>query len=470
MLILPVLLAGGSGTRLWPLSRQDKPKQFIRFGNGYSLLQQAALRFVEHGCLPPVVVCNEQHRFMVAQQLLEIGVTASAIILEPSAKNTAPAALLAGLWAQQHHPSASLFFAPADHAIENFTPMGEQLAQLHEHACSHLIVFGITPTHAETGFGYIHCETTPQSHDCNLIKVCAFTEKPDSQRAQEYLAHGNYLWNSGMLMAGVEHFLQRLKHYQPSMYIQVSEAAQFQPDLDFIRIVSDTWNALEGESLDYALLEHDSSLLVMPASLNWFDLGSYEQLYRYHEANEDGNVVLADAVLQHSTNNFIYAQDNHVVATLGLENTVVVHSADTTLIAARESLHLLPDLLDNVGKQYPERREFHNKTFRPWGHYQVLNEGDNFKVKRIVLNAKGRLSLQAHQHRSEHWVVVSGEVEVTVEQHQHPLRSGQSIYIEAGQKHRLCNTGKAPAVIIEVQNGAYLGEDDIERFDDDYGR
>ncbi|MEO2281568.1 mannose-1-phosphate guanylyltransferase/mannose-6-phosphate isomerase [Pseudoalteromonas pernae] len=469
-MILPILLAGGSGTRLWPLSRQDRPKQFIQLVGQHSLLQKAALRFVANGCLPPVVVCSEQHRFMVAQQLLEIGVQASAIILEPSGKNTAPAALVAALWAQQHQPDAQLFFAPADHAISDFDTLLTRLHDLVPDVQNTLLVFGITPTHAETGFGYIHCGAHSGISDDDVYHVESFTEKPDLGRAQQYLEQGCYVWNSGMLMAGVDTFLTEFKRCRSEMYIQVERAANFSADLDFIRVDQAMWQQVTSESLDYAILENSDKLLVCLSTLHWFDLGSYEQLSRFYNADNCNNVVLGEAVVVDGKDNFIYTEDNHLVTTLGIKGAVIIHSGDTTLVASKDSLDDMPKLLNEVSARFPERREFHKRTFRPWGQYEVLNEADNYKVKRITLSAHTRLSLQAHQHRSEHWVVVKGTVDVTVDEHLQTLQSGQSIYIQAGQRHRLANTTDDIAVVIEVQNGEYLGEDDIVRFDDDYGR
>ncbi|WP_462156959.1 cupin domain-containing protein [Pseudoalteromonas sp. GB56] len=240
--------------------------------------------------------------------------------------------------------------------------------------------------------------------------------------------------------------------------------------LDFIRLDKDMWQQVASESLDYALLENSDKLLVCLSTLHWFDLGSYEQLSRFYSADNYNNVVLGDAVVVDGKDNFIYTEDNHLVTTLGIEGAVVIHSGDTTLVASKTGLEQMPKLLEQVSARYPERREFHKRTFRPWGQYEVLNEAHNYKVKRITLNARTRLSLQAHQHRSEHWVVVQGRVTVTVDEQQHTLQSGQSIYIQAGQRHRLANTTDDIAVVIEVQNGEYLGEDDIVRFEDDYGR
>ncbi|WP_158684022.1 mannose-1-phosphate guanylyltransferase/mannose-6-phosphate isomerase [Pseudoalteromonas sp. T1lg10] len=472
-MILPVLLAGGGGTRLWPLSRQDRPKQFLRLNGEHSLLQQTALRFRHAGCLAPLVICSAEHRFMVAQQLLEIDMCASAIILEPEGKNTAPAAALAALWALQHHAEASLFFAPADHAIANFELLTDKLGELEGAAQQHLVLFGITPSEPQTGFGYIRKgKRFASSADCTegLYRVAGFTEKPDRATAEDYLKQGQYYWNSGMLLAGCGVFIRQFQEHRPQLLAKVRSAATFSSDLDFTRVDEHAWQLLDGDSLDYALLERSEQLLLCPLPLQWFDLGSFAQLYQYHSRDEHDNLVLGSAVCADSRGNLIAADEQHLVATLGISDTVIVHSGDTILVAAKDHLEKMPELVAKVAEEHPQQRRYHRQTFRPWGHYEVLNEGDGYKVKRIVLQAQARLSLQAHQHRSEHWVVVSGEVLVQVEQQEHRLSSGQSIYIQAQQRHRLTNVGNRAAIIIEVQSGDYLGEDDIIRFDDDYGR
>ncbi|WP_158678837.1 mannose-1-phosphate guanylyltransferase/mannose-6-phosphate isomerase [Pseudoalteromonas sp. T1lg75] len=476
-MILPVLLAGGGGTRLWPLSRQDRPKQFLRLNGEHSLLQQTALRFRGAGCLAPLVICSAEHRFMVAQQLLEIDMCASAIILEPEGKNTAPAAALAALWAQQHQPDASLFFAPADHAIANFELLSDKLGELDAIAQQHLVLFGITPSEAQTGFGYIRKgKRFASSADCTegltegLYRVAGFTEKPDRVTAEYYLQQGHYYWNSGMLLAGCAVLIEQFQEHRPQLLAKVRSAATFSSDLDFTRVDEHAWQLLEGDSLDYALLERSEQLLLCPLPLQWFDLGSFAQLYQYHSRDQDDNVVLGSAVCVDSRGNLIAAEEQHLVATLGIEDTVIVHSGDTILVAAKAHLDEMPKLVAKVAAEHPQQRRYHRQTFRPWGHYEVLNEGEQYKVKRIELQAQARLSLQAHQHRSEHWVVVSGDVLVQVEQQEHRLSGGQSIYIQAQQRHRLTNVGTEAAIIIEVQSGDYLGEDDIIRFDDDYGR
>ncbi|WP_278404195.1 mannose-1-phosphate guanylyltransferase/mannose-6-phosphate isomerase [Pseudoalteromonas ruthenica] len=469
MLILPVLLAGGSGTRLWPLSRQDRPKQFLCLDGEHSLLQQTALRVQHHSLLPPLVVCNAEHRFMVAQQLLEVGVDPCAIILEPQSKNTAAAVAIAALWAQQHYPSASLFVTPADHAIANPACLIERLPALAQHSEQALLTFAIEPTRAATEYGYI-LKGKAAEQATNLFHVQHFKEKPSYALAQQYIEHGNYYWNSGMFMFTSGCFVRELEQHQPQMMAALRKAAHFHRDLDFVRIDADAWQHVPSDSIDYALLEHSEQVLTCPLSLQWADLGSFAQVWQHTEQDHQGNAVIGEAVLQDSHNNLVVTDEHQVVATLGVHDLAVVQSGDTTLVAAKSQLHTMPALLSQVSEQYPQRRLRHRQVFRPWGSYEVLNEGPGFKVKHIMLHAKTRLSLQQHQHRAEHWVVVSGTVLVEIDGQQSQLSAGQSTFIAAGQKHRLSNTSNTVARVIEVQSGAYLEEDDIVRFDDDYGR
>ena len=467
-MIVPVILAGGSGTRLWPVSTQQYPKQFIALNGEHTLFQQTLLRVNTAQFAAPVIVCADEHRFIVAQQLMEVSIKAQAIILEPSAKNTAPGLALAAHWLLQHSGSTTMLVCPADHAISKFESMAQSLSNLAPLAQNQLITFGIKPTSAHTGYGYIQLgEHIEEFAPCQ--RVASFVEKPNAATAQRYVQQG-LLWNSGMLLCSVHSYLSALQRHEPALAQGVAHCAHFTSDLDFIRIDSNAWQQVKARSIDYAVLEHDQNVVCAPTAIEWSDLGSFGQVYAQGEKDTADNVISANTAIEQSHGNYVYSDQPHLLALLGVDDLAIVHSGQATLVAKKSHLQEMPALLAQIQTKSPEHLQAVGKVYRPWGSYEVINQGVNFKVKRIELKPHQRLSLQSHQHRSEHWVVVKGCVTVQVEEKEFALKAGESTFIAQKQRHRLSNFSDTKAQVIEVQIGNYLGEDDITRFEDDFGR
>lgn len=469
----PVILSGGAGTRLWPLSRQAMPKQFLALAGGRrSLLQETALRVADKRRFrAPILVGGEEHRFLIRDQLDEIGIEPAALILEPEGRNTAPAVAVAALEAMVHDPEALILVLPSDHAVADlgaFRAAVDTASQAAE--AGYLTTFGIEPRHAETGYGYIRAGAA-LGGVAGARTVDAFVEKPDLARAQAYLAEGGYFWNSGMFLMPAALLLAELERHEPA----IAEAARAahgarRADLGFTRLAAEPFAKAPALALDVAVMERTDRAAVVPADPGWSDLGSFRALRAAGAADARGNVVCGDALLRDTDGTYVHAEGRMLVAGLGLKDMVVVASDDAVLVAPLERAEDVKALVGDLERENRAEGAFHREVHRPWGTYRDIDWETDFRVKRIVVKPGGRLSLQRHAHRSEHWVVVEGVATVTLGDTVTRIARNQSIYVPAGEKHRLENRTDRPLHLIEAQVGDYLGEDDIERFDDVYGR
>lgn len=481
--IVPVVLSGGAGTRLWPLSRELYPKQLLPLVGEQTMLQETVLRLQGvAGLASPVVVCNDAHRFMVAEQLRQAGQAAETIILEPVGRNTAPAVAVAALQAVACGDDPLLLVLPADHVIRDAEALCAAInAGVSEVQSGALLTFGIVPTAPETGYGYIRRGEKCEVRGLNLVSnlstaplslytVDQFVEKPDQSTAEKYLASGDYYWNSGMFLFKASTYLAELEKYAAPMLQSCRLAWQGRvADLDFTRLDADAFAACPANSIDYAVMEKTLHAVVMPLAAGWSDVGSWAALWEVGPGDEAGNVSFGDVTSIDCHNSYLYAS-SRLLATIGLQNTVVVETADAVLVAAKDRVQEVKQVVDRLKTLQREEHLLHRRVNRPWGAYEGLDNGDGFLVKRITVNPGAQLSLQRHQHRAEHWIVVRGTAEITCENVIQTLDANQSIYIPIGDKHRLCNPGIEVLEIIEVQTGALLSEDDIERFEDQYGR
>ncbi len=486
----PVILCGGSGTRLWPLSRTLYPKQFMEYDKETPSLFAQTLqriqflqRHFERNVGAPIVICNEEHRFFAAAMVQEAQMPGSRtpnIILEPKPRNTAPAIALVALAAREADPDAVLLILPSDHALAPDHALVDAVEEaMHAAETGHLVTFGITPETPHTGYGYIQCgelldteENEQGRAHCEVRHVRKFTEKPDRETAEKMLEEGGYLWNSGMFMFRADAYLYELERFMPDM-VDICKHAweQRKHDVDFIRPDPTTFSACPEESIDYAVMERTEGAVVLPLHVQWSDLGTWESFYAMGAAHDDeqGNVCHGD-VLAHKTRNSYIHSNTRLVATLGVEDLVVVETADAVLVSTRRHAQDVKTLVNVLEAQGRKESVLHHRVFRPWGYYESLVVAERFQVKRIVVTPGSALSLQMHYHRAEHWVVVSGTAEITNGDATFFLTENESTYIPATRKHRLKNPSKIPLVLIEIQSGTYLGEDDIERFEDVYGR
>lgn len=468
-LITPVILAGGIGSRLWPLSRQAMPKQFLSLLNEHSLLQNTLQRVTGDGFKPALLVCNEQHRFIASHQCEALGVTPKAILLEQQGKNTAPAIGLAAQYALAQGIDSPIFVIPADHYIANFEHLVEQLPDAIAMAeQGKLVTFSIKPDTANCGYGYI--KQGAKIANSNCYQVDEFKEKPDRALAQQYVASGEYSFNSGMFLFTPKSYLRELERFAPKIARAVADAANFSQDLGFTRADETALSSCPSDSIDYAILERSDNVVVLPLALNWSDVGGFNALWQNTNKDSLGNRASHDDVLLNCENNLIHSEEGHTVAALGVNNLAVIHTHDATLVANKAQLEHLPQLLAQLANKQSDKLLNHQAVYRPWGNYRVLVEESGFKVKKITVNSGGRLSTQRHQHRAEHWVVVSGIADVSIDGKACALTADQSCYIAAGHIHSLANSQNKPLVLIEVQTGSILDESDIERFDDVYGR
>ena len=468
--VTPVILSGGSGSRLWPVSRASFPKQFWPLLTGQSLIQDTALRAVNAGLAAPIVVCNEEHRFLVAEHLRAIGVAGGKILLEPVGRNSAPAVAAAALLAAEEDPNTLLWIMAADSAIADEAALHAALQK----ACAaaqagHFVTFGITPDKPETGYGYI--EVGPALDDQSGVHVVSrFLEKPERAGAEAMLAAGGYLWNSGMFVFTAKTLLEEMQIHAPDVLVAVRKAlAGRKPDLDFIRLERAAFTACPDISLDYAVAERTERAAVVPANIGWSDIGSWGALWELGAKDNAGNVAQGDVLLENATNCYVRS-DGMLTAVVGLRDVVVVTTEDAVLALHRDHAQDVKRIVDKLKAAKRHEGIAHNRMYRPWGFYESLIAGDRFQVKRIVVHPGNKLSLQKHFHRAEHWVVVAGTALVTREDEKIMLRENESVYLPLGSVHRLENPGKIDLELIEVQSGSYLGEDDIVRLEDNYGR
>ena len=465
--ILPVLLCGGSGTRLWPLSREAFPKQFLPLAGEHTLLQATALRAMRvRGALAPLVVCNADHRYVVAEQLNEIGITQPRLLLEPCARNTAPAIAAAAFAAMADGADPLLLVLPSDHLIKDESGFRSAVETALAHAPDNaLVTFGIVPERPDTGFGYIRAG----AGDGALRHVDQFVEKPGIERAREYVASGNYSWNSGMFLFRASTFLAELQANEPEMFARCREAVERATrDGDALRLDKPAFGAARADSIDYAVMERTKNAYVLPLSIGWNDVGSWNAVWETMDKDAHGNAAHGDVITIDSRNT--YARSERLVALIGVEDLVVIETDDALLVAHRDHVQQVKDVVGRLRESGRKEGAIHRKVARPWGSYDSIDQSDRFQVKRITVKPGAALSLQLHHHRAEHWIVVSGTAKVTIEDRQFFLAENQSTYIPLGSKHRLENPGKLPLEMIEVQSGTYLGEDDIVRFEDVYGR
>lgn len=476
--IVPVILCGGSGTRLWPLSRAGLPKQFLILTGTTSLFQQAVARVnalasddIHVG--DTLVVTNEEHRFLALDQLREMPDVAATLLLEPVGRNTAPALTLAALQAIENGEDPILVASPADHAIQDTAAFKQTLqTSIRDAASGAIVILGVTPNAAATGYGYIKYQSEPNEH--GAFRVTNFAEKPDAATAQAYLDSGEYVWNSGMFVLKASTWLKALQHFHPEMMNASLQAFVAKTaDAQFIRPQAEAFATIPADSVDYAVLERCPGsyfpIHMLPLDAGWNDLGVWDSVWQVGDQDRHGNVTLGDTLLADTSNSLIYA-GNRLVSTLGIDNLIVVETADAVLVADRSQSQHVKKLVSTLEALRRNEHELPRKVHRPWGWFDSVDQGDRFKVKRIQVKPGASLSLQKHQHRTEHWIVVKGIAEVTCGDQVYTLIENQSTYIPQGKMHRLKNPGSIPLEIIEVQSGAYLGEDDIVRFDDHYGR
>jgi len=465
-MLQPVILSGGSGTRLWPLSRELFPKQLINLQGGSETLLQATLTRTEglSGLVSPAIVCNENHRFLVAEQVRALGVSGAKVILEPCARNTAPAIALAALAAD---PEALLLVLPADHVIQDkgafqaavsaAIPVAEQ---------GKLVTFGVIPSAPETGYGYIRCGKSLGP----AFAIDRFIEKPDRKTAEGFLAAGGYLWNSGMFLFKARRYLEELAKHAPAMLESTKAAVSTaKSDLDFLRVDAAAFAKCPSDSIDYAVMEKTDAAAVVPLDAGWSDVGSWSSLHEALERDAAGNALRGDVLSVDTEGSFVLAE-SRLVATVGLKDHVVVETKDAVLVAPKDRVQDVKKLVEKIKQDGRSEHQLHREVHRPWGSYDSIENGARYQVKRLSVKPGASMSLQLHHHRAEHWIVVAGTARITRGEDVFMLEENQSTYIPLGVKHRIENPGKIPLHIIEVQSGSYLGEDDIVRFEDRYGR
>ncbi|WP_333494607.1 mannose-1-phosphate guanyltransferase [Kluyvera sp. CHPC 1.251] len=470
--LYPVIMAGGNGSRLWPLSRELYPKQFICLDGDLTMLQATIHRLQGIECESPVVICNEQHRFVVAEQLRQLDKLTKNIILEPVGRNTAPAIALAALAASRNDPdgSALMLVLAADHVIQDEEAFRNAVRKAVTYAENgKLVTFGIVPNKPETGYGYIRrgkaCSSTAQAYP-----VAQFVEKPNLQTAESYVSSGEYYWNSGMFLFRAGRYLEELKKYRPDILSACEKAmSTADPDLDFIRVNQEAFMACPDESIDYAVMEQTFDAVVVPMDAGWSDVGSWSALWDISVKSSEGNAVTGDVISYHTENSFLYSESG-LLTTVGVKDLVVVQTKDAVLIADRNAVQDVKKIVESIKADGRHEHHTHREVYRPWGKYDSIDTGDRYQVKRITVKPGEGISLQMHHHRAEHWIVVAGTAQVTINEQVKLLGENESIYIPVGARHCLENPGKIPLELIEVRSGSYLGEDDIVRLADRYGR
>ena len=466
-MIVPIILSGGSGTRLWPLSRKLHPKQFIDLVNDTTLFQDTILRLPKDTA-NPLIICNEEHRFLAAEQLRQIDKESNGIILEPIGRNTAPAIALAALKFVNNGEDPLLLALSADHLIQNIDAfhrsikVAEKLAENNK-----LVTFGIVPDKAETGYGYIKANI---DNTADYYKIQSFTEKPNEEDAKKYLDSGNYLWNSGMFMFKASIYLQELEKFEPEILASCKKSCQTEyKDKDFIRLNNDEFRQCPEQSIDYGVMEQTKGAMVVPLDANWSDIGSWDALWNAKNKDKNGNVSEGDVILDEVKNTYAYSS-NRLVSVIGVSDLVIIDTQDALLVADKKYSQNIKNIVNRLKKDGRSEADNHRKVFRPWGYYDSIDADNGFQVKRILVNPGAKLSLQKHEHRAEHWVVVKGVAKVTCGEKIFSLKENQSTYIPKGEVHRLENQEGIDLEIIEIQTGDYLGEDDIIRLEDDYQR
>jgi mannose-1-phosphate guanylyltransferase / mannose-6-phosphate isomerase len=466
--VVPVVLSGGAGTRLWPLSREMYPKQLLALVGKHTMLQDTCARLAGiAGAGPPLIVCNEAHRFIVAEQLRALELPVAAILLEPVGRNTAPAVALAALKARDGDPDATLVVAPADHVIRDVRGFQQAAAvAISQAQAGALVTFGIVAHAPETGYGYIR----RGAGQGPAYPVAQFIEKPPLDVAQQFVASGDYFWNSGMFVFRASRYLAELKSFAPDI-LEAATAALHgaQVDLDFVRIDRAAFEKCRSESIDYAVMEKTRDAVVVPLDADWSDVGSWASLFDALPADEDGNVLQGD-VLVYDTHDCYVHSSSRLVTAVAMDDHIIVETKDAVLVAPKERVQDVKELVAKLKKSGRSESALHREVFRPWGSYDSIDNGERFQVKRLSIKPGGVLSLQMHHHRAEHWIVVQGTARITCGDKTFLLAENESTYIPVGAKHRIENPGKVPLHIVEVQSGSYLGEDDIVRFEDNYGR
>jgi len=464
----PVVLAGGAGSRLWPKSRVALPKQFLSLTSTETMLQDTLARLDGTDVSTPIVICNEAHRFLVAEQLRQTNVMHGGIILEPVGRNTAPAIALAALHALKNDDDALLLVLAADHLIQDLSKFHQAIEVAQSLATQgKLVTFGIVPDEPHIGYGYIKSGSELEGG----YTVAEFVEKPNLVTATQYVDSGEYFWNSGMFMFKASVYLQELKKYAPAIFTACENAIETETnDLDFIRIDTDLFSASPDDSIDYAVMEKTEHAAMVTLNAGWSDVGSWSSLWETtKDKDTNGNAITGDVMLENVSNSYVNAEER-LVAVVGLDDVVVVETKDAVLVANMDKVQDIKSIVTQLKSEKRPEFEFHREVYRPWGKYDNIDSGSRFKVKRITVKPGGKLSVQMHRHRAEHWVVVSGTANVVIDDKKTMLVENQSTYIPVGSVHSLENPGKIPLELIEVQSGTYLGEDDIVRFSDHYGR
>jgi mannose-1-phosphate guanylyltransferase/mannose-6-phosphate isomerase len=466
-MIIPIILCGGSGTRLWPLSRSQYPKQFINLFDDSTLFQDAIKRLPKE-LEDPLIICNEDYRFIVAEQLRQLHINNNGIILEPKRKNTAPAVTLAAINLIRKFHDPTLLVLPADHLIKNNNVFHKaiKIAKIWANE-DKLITFGIKPTHAETGYGYIKA-IIDKTSDCYHIE--SFKEKPKKSKAEEYYDSGEYFWNSGMFVFKASKYLDEIKKYSPKIFDACNKSLQvLNKDDDFIRLDEDAFSMCPSNSIDYAVMENTADAMVIPLDAGWSDIGSWSMLFNAHKKDTNNNIVEGDIIIEDVKDSYIYSSDK-LISVIGLSNIIVVDTQDALLVLNKSYDQQIKNIVQKLNENKRSEADSHTKVFRPWGYYHSIESRVGYQVKKIVVNSKSKLSLQKHKFRSEHWVIISGKAQITCGKKVFELTENQSTYIPQGEVHRLENNDINPLVIIEIQTGLYLGEDDIIRLEDDYDR
>ncbi|MDD1508708.1 mannose-1-phosphate guanylyltransferase/mannose-6-phosphate isomerase [Pseudomonas sp. CNPSo 3701] len=467
--MIPVILSGGNGSRLWPLSRQLNPKQFLPIADDSLSMLQATIRRLDGlNASQPCLICNEEHRFLAAEQLRTLGIENASILLEPVGRNTAPAVALAAIKALEKESDPVLLILAADHLIKDVDAFHRAVETALPFAqAGKLVTFGIVPTHAETGYGYLQKGAAAGEGG---FTVAQFVEKPDSETAERYLASGEHFWNSGMFMFRASRYLEELQRWQPEILEACRRAtAQSEEDMHFVRIGKEAFAACPEDSIDYAVMEKTEDAVMVPLDAGWSDIGSWSALWDVSDKDADGNVHKGDVLSHDSQNNYVHA-DYRLVTTVGVEDLIIVETKDTVMVAHKDKAQEVKRIVEQLKRE--ERCEHLNnrEVYRPWGMYDSIDQGARYQVKRITVKPGAKLSVQMHHHRAEHWIVVSGTAQVTNGDETYMVTENQSTYIPIGQIHALENPGMIPLELIEVQSGTYLGEDDIIRFSDNYGR